>query len=74
LALLAAFCVLALVALIIVLLAYGLGVFFAFLAVLIPALIIVSLFPALAPWVALGFAGWWLWKRYKKKKMLTTEL
>jgi hypothetical protein len=68
--LLALFCVLALVALILVLLAYGLGVFFAFLAVAIPVLIVVSLFPALAPWALLGFIIWWFWKRRQKKKMM----
>jgi Histidine kinase/Histidine kinase-, DNA gyrase B-, and HSP90-like ATPase len=68
--LLALFCLLALVALILVLMAYGLGVFFAFLAVAIPAIIVVSLFPALAPWALLGFGIWWFWKRSKKKKMM----
>ncbi len=68
--LLALFCLLALVALILVLMAYGLGVFFAFLAVAIPAIIVVSLFPALAPWALLGFGIWWFWKRSKKKKMV----
>jgi hypothetical protein len=69
LALLAVFCVLALVALIIVLLTYGLGVFFAFLAVAIPAIIVAALVPSLAPWVILGFICWAVWKWYKKRKV-----
>jgi Histidine kinase len=69
LALLAVFCVLALVALIIVLLTYGLGVFFAFLAVAIPAIIVAALVPSLAPWVIFGFICWAIWKWYKKRKV-----
>ncbi len=68
-ALLAAFCLLVLVAIILAVLAYGLGVLFGFLLVGIPAIIAISLFPAMAPFILVGLIVWWFMKQSKKKKL-----
>lgn len=71
-ALLAVFCLLILVAIVLAVLAYGLGVLFAVLLVGIPIIIIISLFPALAPFILFGGLIWWLVKRNNKKKLVKT--
>ncbi len=66
-ALLLAFVVLALVAVVLTVVIYGLGMLFAGLLVIVPLIILVSLFPVLAPFVAGGFVVWWWIRRNKKK-------
>lgn len=65
--LLAAFCLLVLVAVILAVLAYGLGVLFGFLLVGIPIIVLISAFPAMAPFILVGLIVWWFMKRGKKK-------
>jgi hypothetical protein len=57
--LLAAFAVLAVVSLVLVALFYGLGVMAAALVIIIPAIILVSIFPVLLPFMLLGGVIWW---------------
>lgn len=71
--LLAAFAILAVVALVLVALFYGLGVMAAALVVIIPLLIVVSVFPALLPFVLIGLVVWWFMrKKQRKEKELPT--
>lgn len=63
--LLAAFAVLAVVSLVLVALFYGLGVMAAALVIIIPVIILVSIFPVLLPFVILGGAIWWLSRKKK---------
>ncbi|MDX2219046.1 MAG: histidine kinase [Burkholderiales bacterium] len=63
--LLAAFAVLAVVSLVLVALFYGLGVMAAALVVIIPAIILVSIFPVLLPFVILGGVIWWFSRKKK---------
>jgi hypothetical protein len=46
---------------------YGLGFLFVGLAIFIPLVIIVSLFPVLAPFILLALGIWWLVRRSKRK-------
>jgi hypothetical protein len=62
------FGVLALVAMILVAVFYGLGVMFAGLLVFIPIAILVGLMPALAPFILLGLAVWWYTRRKRKER------
>ncbi len=57
---LAVFALLAVVALVVVAIFYGLGVMAAALVVIIPLSVLVSLFPVLLPFVLLGLVVWWL--------------
>jgi uncharacterized protein YndB with AHSA1/START domain len=66
------FTVLAIVALVVVALVYGLGVMAAFLLVLIPLLILVGSFPALAPFIVIGGIVWWVMRKKKKEPELPT--
>jgi vacuolar-type H+-ATPase subunit H len=62
------FGVLALVALILVAVFYGLGVMFAGLVVFIPIVILISLMPALAPFILIGLAVWWYLRKKRKER------
>jgi hypothetical protein len=46
---------------------YGLGFLFVGIAIFIPLMIIVSIFPALAPFILVGLGIWWLVRRSKRK-------
>jgi hypothetical protein len=62
-----AFAVLAIV--IVVGVFYGLGFLFALLLLLIPAAILISLFPLLSPYILIGLAIYWFfWKKRKDAK------
>ena len=61
------FGLLALVALLVVAIIYGLGVLAAGLLIFIPLMILISVFPALSPLVLLGLIiYWWFWRRKRK--------
>jgi Histidine kinase len=69
--LLFAFGLLALVALLVVAIIYGLGVLAAGLLVFIPVMILISVFPALSPFVLFGLIiYWWFFKRKKQVKSI----
>ena len=68
LAFLLVFGILSIVALILTAIIYGLGFLFVGLALSIPVLILVSLFPVLAPFVVIGFAIYWFW--WRKRRVL----
>ncbi len=69
-AFLLAFGILSIVALILVAVIYGLGFLFVGLAISIPLMILVSLFPVLAPFVVIGFGVYWFWWRKKNKSII----
>jgi hypothetical protein len=69
-ALLFAFGLLSIVALILIAIIYGLGFLFVGLAIGIPILILVSVFPVLLPFVVVGFLVYWFWWR-KRNKTIT---
>lgn len=63
------FGLLALVALLVVAIIYGLGVLAAGLLVFIPLMILISVFPVLSPFVVLGLIiYWWFWRRKRKQQ------
>jgi hypothetical protein len=62
------FGLLALVALLVVAIIYGLGVLAAGLLVFIPVMILISIFPALSPFVLVGLIIYW-WFFWRKKKV-----
>lgn len=64
--LLAAFVASAIAVAAVVAVVYGLGFLFAALLILIPAVILISLFPVLAPFILIGLAIYWFW--WKKRK------
>jgi hypothetical protein len=64
--LLAAFSAVALAILIVVAVLYGLGFFFAALLVLIPLVIVLSLFPVLVPGIVVALGIYW-WVRRRNK-------
>ena len=68
LALVAGFGVVALVLVIVVAVLYGLGVLFAGLLVIIPLVVLISIFPALSPFLLIGLVIYWFIRRKKKKK------
>jgi hypothetical protein len=63
----AAFAVVVLALAIVLAVVYGLGFLFAGLLIFIPLVILVSLFPVLAPFILLGLAIWWLIRRNQRK-------
>jgi len=63
LALLLAFCILCIVALIVVAVIYGLGFLLLALAIGIPVIVLIAAFPALSPFVLLAFLIYWFWWR-----------
>ena len=74
LVLLLAFFALALVAVVLTVVIYGLGMLFAGLLVIVPLIILVSLFPVLAPFVVVGLLIWWLIRRNKRKNAARDSL
>lgn len=67
LALVAGFGVVALALVIVVAVLYGLGVLFAGLLVIIPLVVLISIFPALSPFLLIGVVIYWFMRRNKKK-------
>lgn len=67
--LLAAFAVLAVASLVLVALFYGLGVMAAALVIIIPVIILVSIFPVLLPFVILGGVIWWFSRKKKSDSL-----
>ena len=63
----AAFAVVVLCLAIVLAVVYGLGFLFVGLAIFIPLVVIVSVFPALAPFILVGLGVWWLVRRSKRK-------
>jgi hypothetical protein len=62
------FVVVALALAIVVAIVYGLGFLFAGLAIFVPVMVLVALFPVLAPFVLLGLVVWWLVRRARRPK------
>ncbi|HSW81918.1 MAG TPA: histidine kinase [Usitatibacter sp.] len=63
----AAFAVVVLGLAIVLAVVYGLGFLFVGLAIFIPLVVLVSLFPVLAPFILVGLGIWWLVRRSKQK-------
>ena len=63
----AAFAVVVLALAIVLAVVYGLGFLFVGLAIFIPLVVLVSLFPVLAPFILFGLAIWWFVRRTKRK-------
>jgi hypothetical protein len=63
----AAFAVVVLCLAIVLALVYGLGFLFVGLAIFIPLVVLVSIFPVLAPFILVGLGIWWLIRRSKRK-------
>jgi len=61
-----AFIVIVLALAVVVAVVYGLGFVFAGLLIFVPIMILVSLFPVLAPFVLLGLLVWWLIRRARR--------
>ena len=72
-AILAAFGLVVIALAVIVAVFYGLGFLVVGLAIFIPLVILVSLVPALAPFILFGLAIWWLVRRSKKKAQAATQ-
>lgn len=68
--LLLAFGILSIVALIVIAVLYGLSFIFVALAIDIPVLIILSLFPPLLPFFVIGFFVYWFWWRKRKTPII----
>ena len=66
--LLAAFAALALAILVVVAVLYGLGFLFAALIIFIPAMILISLFPVMSPFILIALGIYWLSKKRGKDK------
>jgi len=63
----AAFAVVVLCLAIVLAVVYGLGFLFVGLAIFIPLVVLVSLFPVVAPFILVGLGIWWLVRRSKLK-------
>jgi hypothetical protein len=63
----AAFAVVVLCLAIVLAVVYGLGFLFVGLAIFIPLVVLVSIFPVLAPFILVGLGVWWLVRRSKRK-------
>jgi hypothetical protein len=63
-----AFVVVVLALAIVVAIVYGLGFLFAGLAIFVPVMVLVALFPVLAPFVLLGLVAWWLVRRARASR------
>ena len=63
----AAFAVVVLCLAIVLAVVYGLGFLFVGLAIFIPLVVLVSLFPVMAPFILVGLGVWWLVRRSKRK-------
>ncbi len=64
----AAFAVVVLALAIVLAVVYGLGFLFMGLLIFIPVVVLVALFPVLAPFLLMGLGIWWLVRRSKRKK------
>jgi hypothetical protein len=62
-----AFCAVVLALAVVLAVVYGLGFIFVGLALFIPLVILVSLFPVLAPFILFGLIVWWAVRRSKKR-------
>ena len=67
LALLVGFGAVALALVVVVAVLYGLGVLLAGLLVIIPLVVLIGVFPALAPFLLIGLAVYWFWRRKQRK-------
>ena len=67
----AAFAVVVLCLAIVLAVVYGLGFLFVGLGIFIPLVVLVSLFPVLAPFILIGLGIWWLVRRSKRKAAAT---
>lgn len=67
----AGFAVVVLALAIVLAVVYGLGFLFVGLAIFIPLVILVSLFPVFAPFILLGLGIWWLVRRMKRNQPAT---
>ena len=63
----AAFAVVVLALAIVLAVVYGLGFLFVGIAIFVPLVVLVSLFPVLAPFILIGLGIWWLLRRAKRK-------
>jgi hypothetical protein len=63
----AAFAVVVLCLAIVLAVVYGLGFLFVGLAIFIPLVVLVSLFPVLAPFILVGLGIWWFVRRSRRK-------
>ena len=63
----AAFAVVVLALAIVLAVVYGLGFLFVGLAIFIPLVVLVGLFPVLAPFILVGLGIWWLVRRSRRK-------
>jgi hypothetical protein len=63
----AGFAVVVLALAIVLAVVYGLGFLFVGLAIFIPLVVLVSIFPVLAPFILLGLGVWWVYRRIKRK-------
>ena len=63
----AAFAVVVLALAIVLAVVYGLGFLFVGIAIFIPLVVLIALFPVLAPFLVLGLGIWWLVRRNKRK-------
>jgi hypothetical protein len=66
--LIAVFGVVALILLVVVGVLYGLGLLFAGLLFIIPLIVMIAAFPALAPFIIIGFLVYWFWFRKRRKQ------
>jgi hypothetical protein len=64
----AAFAVLVLALAIVLAVVYGLGFLFVGIAIFVPLVVLVSLFPVLAPFILIGLGIWWLVRRNQRIK------
>jgi hypothetical protein len=63
----AAFAVVVLAMAIVLAVVYGLGFLFAGIAIFVPLVILVALFPVLAPFLLIGLGIWWFVRRKKSQ-------
>jgi hypothetical protein len=63
----AAFAVIVLALAIVLAVVYGLGFLFVGLAIFIPLVVLVSVFPVLAPFILLALGIWWVYRRIRQK-------
>jgi hypothetical protein len=65
----AAFAVVVLALAIVLAVVYGLGFLFVGLAIFIPLVVLVSVFPSVAPFLLVGLVVWWLVRRHDRRKL-----
>jgi uncharacterized membrane protein (DUF4010 family) len=52
---------------------YGLGFLFLALAIFIPLVVLVALFPVAAPFLLVGLAAWWLVRRSRRREAAAVQ-